>query len=120
MQMINILLVGAGLSLSSGLFAARQVFLNGVDISSAINQELEGAVVRIDERGNIFLSAPQYQVHEEETFVPLARQKAVHAATPEVSSKVGVSNKEGSGAIDGTSAQLVPQEQPPNEEQPQK
>ena len=50
----------------------RSVFLNGVDISSARNQDLRNVHIKISENGDIFVSAPQYQVTEEETFMPLS------------------------------------------------
>jgi hypothetical protein len=50
----------------------RSLFLNGVDISSARNQDLRNVHIKITENGDIFISAPQYQVTEEETFMPLS------------------------------------------------
>lgn len=50
----------------------RSLFLNGVDISSARNQDLRNVHVKITENGDIFIAAPQYQVTEEETFMPLS------------------------------------------------
>ncbi len=52
---------------------ARNVFLNGVDVSSSRSQELRNVQVRINEKGDIFLSAPHYQVTEEDFFTPLSR-----------------------------------------------
>ena len=51
----------------------RDVLLNGQDISSARNQELKGVNLRIDDKGNLFIEAPQYRVHEEDTYTPLSR-----------------------------------------------
>lgn len=50
----------------------RSVYLNGVDVSSARNQDLRNVHIKISENGDIFISAPQYQVTEEETFMPLS------------------------------------------------
>ncbi|NRA64965.1 MAG: hypothetical protein HRU19_10825 [Pseudobacteriovorax sp.] len=50
----------------------RAVFLNGVDISSAKHQILEGVTVRIDGTGQIFIEAPHYEVNEESTYIPLS------------------------------------------------
>lgn len=50
----------------------RSIFMNGVDISSARNQELRNVHIRISENGDIFITAPQYQVTEEETYTPLS------------------------------------------------
>ena len=60
-----------GIALSSSALA-RTVYLNGVDISSARNQTLKKVNLRIDERGNLFIEAPHYQVNEETTFTPLS------------------------------------------------
>ncbi len=51
------------------------LYLNGTDISSAFNQTLKGVDVHIDERGNIFITAPHYYVNEAEAFVPLSGNK---------------------------------------------
>lgn len=50
----------------------RSIFLNGIDISSARSQDLRNVHVKISETGDVFISAPQYQVTEEETFLPLS------------------------------------------------
>jgi hypothetical protein len=62
--------------------SARVIYLNGVDISSAKNQSLEQVNVRIDSRGQIYIEAPQYEVQQESTFVPLSRQTPPHANLP--------------------------------------
>lgn len=75
-------------SLDGGLFAAgpspkpetpmpiisgnRSVFLNGIDISSARSQDLRNVHIKISDSGDIYISAPQYQVTEEESFLPLS------------------------------------------------
>ena len=65
---------------------ARNIFLNGVDVSSSRSQELRNVQVRINEKGDIFISAPPYQVTEEDFFTPLSRlatpQAAQNSATP--------------------------------------
>lgn len=60
----------------------RSIYLNGVDISAAKNQNLEQVNVRIDTRGNIYVEAPQYEVQQESTFVPLSRQAPPHPNLP--------------------------------------
>jgi hypothetical protein len=55
---------------------ARSVFLNGVDVSSSRSQELRNVQIRINEKGDIFISAPHYQVTEEDFFTPLSRVPA--------------------------------------------
>lgn len=57
----------------SGTVLARTIFLNGVDISAAKSQDLKNVTVHIDERGDVYISAPHYQVNEENTFMPLSK-----------------------------------------------
>ena len=52
---------------------ARNIFLNGVDISSTRGQLLENVTIQIDDKGDLFINAPNYVVQEEENYVPLAR-----------------------------------------------
>ena len=66
-------LIAAILSMASDPAMARNVYVNGVDISSARNQLMENVTVRIDQDGNVFVEAPHYQVNEESTYVPLRR-----------------------------------------------
>ena len=51
---------------------ARNIYMNGIDISSARHQALSNVSIRIDGDGNVFIEAPHYQVHEENTFIPLS------------------------------------------------
>lgn len=60
----------------------RSIFLNGVDISSARNKDLKNVDIHIDESGNLFISAPHYQVIEEDAYVPLSKY-AQSPAAPE-------------------------------------
>lgn len=53
--------------------AVRSIFLNGVDISGARSQELKNVDVVINEKGDLFIVAPHYQVNEEDTYVPLSK-----------------------------------------------
>lgn len=57
----------------SQMLQARSIFLNGTDISSATNQEMKNVEVKIDAEGNIHMSAPHYQVIEEDQYSPLSR-----------------------------------------------
>jgi hypothetical protein len=50
----------------------RSVYFNGVDISSSRNQDLRNVQVKIAENGDVYIVGPQYQVTEEETFMPLS------------------------------------------------
>lgn len=59
--------------ISASIFA-RNIYVNGVDITSANNQEMRKVDVRIDERGDIHISAPHYVVHEQESYHPLSSQ----------------------------------------------
>ena len=53
------------LALASNLALARNIYLNGKDISSAKGQKLDKVNLFISENGDIFITAPQYQVYEE-------------------------------------------------------
>ncbi len=64
-----------GLTMFNGHADARNVFLNGIDISSARLQNMENVNIRIDGEGNVFILAPHYQVNEESTYVPLSSWK---------------------------------------------
>ena len=75
-------------TLEGGLFAAspsiasatatpvtsgsRSVYLNGIDVSSTRSQDLRNVHIKISDNGDIYITAPQYQVTEEETFLPLS------------------------------------------------
>ena len=61
-----------GLFLVGAPAHARSVFVNGVDISGSFDQSLKDVDVRIDHKGNIFISAPHYEVQEEDQFFPLS------------------------------------------------
>lgn len=73
-------------SLSSPL-QARDVYLNGTDISSAFNQHIKNADIRIDGKGNLYISAPHYKVKEQDTYLPLSKffedtQPPAHQSAP--------------------------------------
>ena len=55
--------------------SGRSVYLNGVDISGAQNQHLDNVNLTIDEKGDLFISAPQYRVFEEDHFLPLSNKE---------------------------------------------
>lgn len=61
--------------LPASMGAARSIYLNGDDVSSARNAFVEGANIRIDGDGNVFIIAPHYQKKEETTYVPLSAWK---------------------------------------------
>lgn len=69
----------------------RSIYVNGVDISSARNHDMRNVQVKISDNGDIYISAPQYQVIEEETFMPLSAYSAkgttpVHRSPQELNS----------------------------------
>jgi hypothetical protein len=49
----------------------RIIFLNGVNISSVKNQELENVNLHIDSNGNIYIDAPHYEIGVEQSYHPL-------------------------------------------------
>ncbi|KAB8028585.1 hypothetical protein [Fluviispira multicolorata] len=55
----------------STYMSGRIIFLNGVNISSVKNQDLENVTVRIDKNGNINIEAPQYEVGVEQSYHPM-------------------------------------------------
>lgn len=73
---------------------ARNIYLNGVDVSSSRSQELRNVQVRINEKGDIFISAPHYQVTEEDFFTPLARVGAPPTPPPGVSTGPSVAARD--------------------------
>jgi len=68
------LMISVGATGTSAL--ARSVFINGVDVSSGKNLQLKNVSVTVSENGDVFISAPQYQVNEEYTFTPLSPSTA--------------------------------------------
>lgn len=55
----------------------RNIYLNGTDITGAVDQELKKVDLHIDQDGHIYISAPQYQVFEEDHFLPLSHQNSI-------------------------------------------
>lgn len=52
-------------------FPTRLVYLNGQNITATKNQTLENVSVRIDEMGNIHLTAPHYEIATDSSYHPL-------------------------------------------------
>lgn len=52
--------------------SARNVYLNGVDVSGARGQELKNVTVKISDNGDIYVTAPHYRIEEETTYTPLS------------------------------------------------
>ena len=89
-------------SLSSPVIGASAgLFLNGIDISGARGQELKNVDIIIDNQGQIFIVAPHYQVHEEDTYVPLS---SLGKATGPTSHRGPVGLSRGGYPIPGTEA----------------
>ena len=59
----------------STMFPARSIFLNGMNIGSVRDQDLENVTVKIDGQGNIHLIAPHYDVREDTSYHPLLPQE---------------------------------------------
>lgn len=52
-------------------FPARMIYLNGKNVSSVRDQQLDGVNVRIDSNGNVHILAPHYEVQESTHYRPL-------------------------------------------------
>ena len=68
---LRLLLLLPIFSLLNGLGLARSIYVNGVDISGAYNQNLSKVDVHINSQGDVFIRAPHYEVHEEDSYIPL-------------------------------------------------
>jgi hypothetical protein len=56
--------------LSDGLIASR-VFINGQEVTGTTNQILKDVAFSIDDKGDIYVLAPHYEVKVEDTYTPL-------------------------------------------------
>lgn len=65
-------------------FPARMIYLNGKNISSVRDQQLEGVSVRIDANGNLHISAPHYEVQESMHYRPLLPNDIPKVGKPRV------------------------------------
>ncbi|NBW81690.1 hypothetical protein EBR21_08040 [bacterium] len=65
-------------------FPARMIYLNGKNISSVREQQLDGVNVRIDSNGNIHILAPQYEVQESSHYRPLMNHEIPKVGKPKV------------------------------------
>lgn len=63
-------------------FPARMIYLNGKNISTVREQQLDGVSVRIDAQGNIHISAPHYEVQESTHYRPLLPQELPRVSKP--------------------------------------
>lgn len=70
----------ASLVVSSSAHAA--VFLNGVNIDGVVNQTFENCTVRIDEKGNVLITAKGYEVQAPGAAPPTPPKPATPALEP--------------------------------------
>ncbi len=76
-------------------FPPRNIFLNGVNISSLRAKDLQGVDIQIDEEGNIHISSDAYVAREESHFSPLLptewrkynKQKTMPGTPPSAATK---------------------------------
>lgn len=61
---------------------ARGLYLNGKDISGARDENLESVRVKIDSKGDIWISGERYRVETQEHFVPVEKKSDVAARLP--------------------------------------
>ncbi len=55
----------------STFMTGRIIYLNGVNINSVKNQELDNVNLKIDGSGNIYIDAPHYDISVEQSYHPL-------------------------------------------------
>ena len=67
-------------------FPARMIYLNGKNVSSVREQTLENVNVRIDAQGNVYISAPHYEVQESTHYRPLLPNEVPKVGKPSPSS----------------------------------
>lgn len=72
----------AGIGVAPKTGHARSIFLNGVDISNARNQSLEGVDIRIDAEGNVFIIGNHYEIHQQQPLPPLVPQTSLPRTPP--------------------------------------
>jgi hypothetical protein len=89
----------------------RSIYMNGVDISSSRNQDLRNVHVKISDNGDIYIAAPQYQVTEEETFLPLSTY--TKAKTPEHKPAQPMNSASGKAAAKTAAAAIEPKPDAP-------
>lgn len=93
-------------------FPARMIYLNGKNISSVRDQQLDGVSVRIDANGNVHISAPQYEVQESMHYRPLLPNDIPKVGKPRVDRDApllqGRYSKPASKASDSVSGAVPP------------
>jgi len=57
-----VLFVVLAVLLTAGAALARSIYLNGVKVDGLTNQVFKGCQVQIDDQGNVYITAPGYQV----------------------------------------------------------
>ena len=108
--------------------SARSVYLNGQDVSSAYGEQLKGVDIFIDQNGDIYISAPQYQIIMESTKNPLSllETKKMHESKkylPEqiheqLRRKGGAAMKDGGSNPNHPGKTMVPGSEPASEDIP--
>ena len=68
----QILQIIISLLLFTTLAYSREIYLNGVDISTLVNQKLKKVDIYINDNGAIMITAPHYRVHKETQLTPLS------------------------------------------------
>lgn len=93
-------------------FPARMIYLNGKNISSVRDQQLDGVSVRIDANGNVHISAPHYEVQESMHYRPLLPSDIPKVAKPRVGRDApllqGRYSKPASKPVDSVSGAVPP------------
>lgn len=72
---------------------ARGLYLNGKDISGARDENLESVRVKIDSKGDIWISGERYRVATQEHYVPVEKKSDVRAHLPKEVKGVNATQK---------------------------
>ena len=83
----------------------RTLYMNGDNISSIRNQVLENVNVKIDQYGNIYIEAPQYEVASEQSYHPLLPKELPRFKKENVFEQMPI--PQGTYSKDGGKAALV-------------
>lgn len=98
----------------STYMTGRIIYLNGVNINSVKNQELENVNVNIDGSGNIYIEAPHYEIGVEQSYHPLMPgelPKFPKAEFNELPIQKGVYSKEtGKKSTNDNTSSILPKE----------
>jgi hypothetical protein len=64
---LSLLLIANG----SSAFGQGKFFVNGAEATNLRNVEMQNVSIRINENGDIFIQAPQYQLQTSDKFIPI-------------------------------------------------